>query len=338
MITIPIRPFAALASLWAAPLLSVAAEEKAPPPPPKTERREMRIIRSHDPQGAPKEKVAFLGVQTAPVSPTLAAQLGLPADTGLVVMSVVPDSPAGPVLKEHDILTKLDDQILIDTRQLAVLVRRHQAGDEVGLTLVRGGKEQTVRVKLSQREMPRLPSPGQEQGMMFPGRRLDLMRDRLPGGDRLGAIGPARPFAREEAGRMLGLLHDGPGAAVGIYEGREGGPTRRVFMHPGRSKMVFKDDAGTLEISFDNGRKHLLARDANDREVFNGPVGTPAERQALPEAVRTRLEKLEKLEGVNFDRLDRLNTGEGGGERKVDQLFRLPVPAPGASRGRPPAI
>src|SRR5581483_12087828 len=75
------------------------------------------------------ENVAFIGVETSPVTPALTAQLALPEGTGLVVEQVVPDSPAAASIKPNDILLKLDDQWLIDPWQFAVLVRQHKAGD-----------------------------------------------------------------------------------------------------------------------------------------------------------------------------------------------------------------
>jgi hypothetical protein len=83
-------------------------------------------------QGEPmeKEKVTYLGVETAPVNRTLAAQLGLARDTGLVIVRVAGKSPAADLLKEDDVLTRLDDQILVNQQQLGVLVRGKKEGDE----------------------------------------------------------------------------------------------------------------------------------------------------------------------------------------------------------------
>src|SRR5207253_309301 len=63
-----------------------------------------------DDENVEKEKVTFLGVETAPVGNTLATQLGLAEDMGLVVVRVSKDSPSSNVLKEHDILLKFEDQ------------------------------------------------------------------------------------------------------------------------------------------------------------------------------------------------------------------------------------
>src|SRR6186713_2852183 len=143
------------------PALLLATTAVAGNEPPKKDVKKEIVIRSHAGMDDPhfnleKENVAFLGVETMPVGRTMAAQLGLPRDTGLVVRRVSEGSPAAGLLQEHDILTKLDDQILIDMHQLSVLVRSRKAGDEVKLTFVRGGKETTTKAKLGEREVPKL--------------------------------------------------------------------------------------------------------------------------------------------------------------------------------------
>ena len=107
-----------LALAVALPFARAADDDK---PVAKKEKKEIRVIAGPDHRaiirhadGGEKESVTFLGVETAPVSPTLTAQLGLSEGTGLIVNHVVPDGPAAGALKPHDILVKLDDQILIE--------------------------------------------------------------------------------------------------------------------------------------------------------------------------------------------------------------------------------
>jgi serine protease Do len=292
------------------PLLSLAAllpgglraEQNDPPPPAQPEQPGMHVIVKHAGKDLPKEPVTFLGVETAPASPTLAAQLGLADGTGLVVTNVVPDSPAAGILKEHDILVKLDDQLLIEVRQLAVLVRNHREGDEIILTYVRGGKQQTATVKLVKRDMPKL-------SMHFPFEGGNS--DRLSG-HAMGAVsggGGRIEFMQREAGNgagpadahMMDLLQSAPPqTSVRIIE-RQGGPTPRVTMvNPGKSEMMFSDDAGTLELRIDDGQKELTAKDAKDAVIFSGPINTPEDRRALPESVRPRLEKILQMQGFSF--------------------------------------
>src|SRR4051812_14577750 len=74
--------------------------------------------------GAAMEKGAWLGVNTSPPPHVLRQQLQLPRGVGLVVDMVAPDSPAQAAgVKQYDVLHKLNDQILINQQQLAVLVR-----------------------------------------------------------------------------------------------------------------------------------------------------------------------------------------------------------------------
>src|SRR5687767_7423437 len=49
------------------------------------------------------EKVAYLGIETMPVDSTVAAQLGLPRGTGVVVRRVADGSPAAGLLQPHDV-------------------------------------------------------------------------------------------------------------------------------------------------------------------------------------------------------------------------------------------
>jgi hypothetical protein len=103
------------------------------------------------------ERAAFLGVAVANVSPELREQLKLQRGVGLVVNHVEAGSPAEAAgVKRFDVLERLDDQILVEPRQFAVLIRLHKAGDEVKLTLVRQAQPVTVTAKLAEKDLPSL--------------------------------------------------------------------------------------------------------------------------------------------------------------------------------------
>src|SRR5205085_1498555 len=65
-----------------------------------------------------------------------------------------PAAEAG--LKQYDVLHKIDDQILVNEQQLAVLVRAHKPSEEVKLTVIRDGKPQTLTAKLAEKDLPPL--------------------------------------------------------------------------------------------------------------------------------------------------------------------------------------
>ena len=285
----------------------LAAEKNDSPPPAKQARPEMRVFANRVVNDLPKEPVTFLGVETMPASPTLASQLGLADGTGLVVTNVVPDSPATSVLKEHDILVKIDDQLLIEVRQLAVLVRNHKEGDEITVTYIRGGKQQTATVKLVKREMPKLsfqyPGAGAHVGAVT-GNIVPPGLERTSGElqQRAGESARTQTESLADQTRIMGMLQSTPPqSSVRIIES-EVGPAagRATMLHPGRSQIVSSDGAGTLELKIDNGQKELTAKDAHGTVLFAGPINTPEERKALPESVRSRLEKLLQMRGVSF--------------------------------------
>ena len=67
---------------------------------------------------------------------------------------IAPDSPAAAAgLKEHDILQKVNDQLIINFEQLHVLIRSKKAGEKVKLTVLRQGSEKQLDAKLSSRDV-----------------------------------------------------------------------------------------------------------------------------------------------------------------------------------------
>lgn len=261
-----------------------AKEEKKPLRVLAAPEREPRIFERRE--KLEMETVAFLGVETGPVSPTLSVQLGLARGTGLVVHHVLPKSPADGVLKEHDILLQLDDQILIETRQFSVLIQGHKENDEVTLTYLRGGKKATARVKLGKTEAPKFGSQTE------PSSRFEY-----------ALAGPMGPEAgRAEADRILSMIQRSrSGEPTRIQIDRNAGPgVRAMAINTGNSNLVFSDNEGTLEISSKDGVKSLVATDPKGQQLFSGPVTTPAEREALPPGLRARLEKLEGMHDVTF--------------------------------------
>jgi hypothetical protein len=199
-------------------------------------------MRTDDDDQMEKEKVAFLGIETAPVSRTLAAQLGLGRDTGLVVTHLADKSPASDLLKEDDVLTKLDDQILVNQQQLGVLVRARKEGDEVKLTVIRGGKEMSVKAKLGSREVPKMAGNFFFQGA--PGGFGGTMSLSIDGLARLRELpGMDEDHARDVL-RLIGREHQnlltGPG--VRIFR-RNGGQGSTILDLP-NSNISYSDDDG----------------------------------------------------------------------------------------------
>jgi hypothetical protein len=237
------------------------------------------------------ESAAFLGVETAPVTETLTDQLNLPRGIGLVVVHVAPESPAAAALKAHDILLKLDDQQLVDSRQLAVLIRNHKDGDEVSLTYLRGGREATAKAKLVLRLVPKLTA----DPFGGPGWSNDLGPERVQG--MLSMMSPRQVEVRRVEG--------------------EGEPEIRMFkMNTGNSHVSFTDRLGALELTVVDGRQTLVAKSAKGEQLFSGPVDTPDQRKALPPEVRERFDRLESQ--IKADLNYRIDGNFKGSDSKAD--------------------
>ena len=107
-----------------------------------------------------ESKVAFLGVVATKLSPVVSSQLGLPANLYLSVAMVSPDGPSEKAgLMQHDVLKKLDDQILVNPEQLVELVRSKKVGQEISLSILRVGEEKTLKVVLGAKKKPGLADP-----------------------------------------------------------------------------------------------------------------------------------------------------------------------------------
>ena len=107
-----------------------------------------------------------LGVVTIPISPDLADQLGLAADYGLLIVTVVPGGAADhaglrggseraylgnePIMIGGDLIIAIDGQDVQDQQQLAQIMNSHRAGDTIKVTVYRAKRKLDFQVTLGQ--------------------------------------------------------------------------------------------------------------------------------------------------------------------------------------------
>ena len=110
---------------------------------------------------------AFLGISGADLTAEIAEALNLDLDGGAIVQSVVPGSPADaagieageteavidgrPLRAGGDVIVAADGEPVETMSDVIGAVDARQPGDEIELTLVRGGDERTVTVELAER-------------------------------------------------------------------------------------------------------------------------------------------------------------------------------------------
>jgi S1-C subfamily serine protease len=107
-----------------------------------------------------------LGVRTLPIAPELANQLGLPSDSGVLIIQVSPGGAAEraglrggnehayigniPILVGGDLIISIDGQEVIDQEDIARIMNNHRAGDTVKVTAWRGKKKMDFQVTLGE--------------------------------------------------------------------------------------------------------------------------------------------------------------------------------------------
>ena len=121
-----------------------------------------------------KQKETWIGVgMGGPVSEDVRAQLPIQQGEGITVSHVSPDSPAAKAgVAEHDILVRLDDQILVSGEQLKTLVKMRKPGDTVKVGLFRKGERKDIEVTLEEHEV-QAPGPDLMYLLRHP-EKLDL--------------------------------------------------------------------------------------------------------------------------------------------------------------------
>ena len=221
-----------------------------------------RAAESVEQQTPDTVKGAYLGVATSAPPLALRRQLDLPDGVGLLIEAVAEQSPAADAgLKQYDLLHKLNDQILINPQQLAVLVRTCKPGDEIALSIFRSGKLIELKAKLIEKDLPPL-----ERLRLMVDDPLDL----FPG--RAGSLRPSNIQLQ------LQPRHDMPPGPLNLLE----------------ENFILSWDDGTMRITVNakGGKKMLQAVTREGKTLCDGPIDTPEQREALPAEVKERIPHL----------------------------------------------
>jgi S1-C subfamily serine protease len=107
-----------------------------------------------------------LGIVSYAIGPDLASQMGLSADSGVLIQRVLPGEAAEraglrggneqayvgnqPILLGGDLIVAIDGQQVTDPGDISAIMDKHQAGDSVNVTFVRGKKQMTLKLILGE--------------------------------------------------------------------------------------------------------------------------------------------------------------------------------------------
>jgi len=232
------------------------------------------------------EKAAFLGISTSRAPSVLREQLKL--KNGLVVDVVEPKSPAEVAgLKRHDVLEKLNDQLLINPAQLAELVRMQKPGESVTLTILHAGERQTLTAKLEEREVMAL----QDEDVFFGPGMTPAMRE-------MPAM-PALPDGMGMPGKVLISRGAIPPGMVLKTEQGPNGPRQMIEVNAAAvssdGDIEYTDDQHKISIKQHDGHTFLKATDKDGKPLFDGPIDTPEQRAMVPKEIAKKLDDMQNV-------------------------------------------
>jgi len=107
-----------------------------------------------------------LGIVSYAIGPDLAAQMGLNADYGVLIQRVIPGGAAEraglhggneqayvgntPIMLGGDLIVAIDGQEIQDPQDITAIMDKHQAGDVISVTVLRGRRQITIKLILDE--------------------------------------------------------------------------------------------------------------------------------------------------------------------------------------------
>src|SRR5437667_1377433 len=194
----------------------------------------------------------YLGVRIQPLTPDLAKEFKLPADTGALVGEVTPKTPAAQAgRKEGDVIVEFNGKKVTDDRHLRLMAAQTLPGTRVTLKALRDGKEQTFTVKLGE-----LPSEGLAKAGRSGGRSPSAKGDPLDGVEVTDLDASARrqlniPNQVRGGALVVNVDPGSPAAAAGLQPGD-------VILEINRKPVASADEA--IELSHQVKDERVLLR------------------------------------------------------------------------------
>jgi S1-C subfamily serine protease len=107
-----------------------------------------------------------LGIVSYAIGPDLASQMGLNADSGVLIQRVIPGGAAEraglhggneqayvgntPIMLGGDLIIAIDGHEVTDQQDISAIMDKHQAGDVVSVTILRGQRKMTFKLMLGE--------------------------------------------------------------------------------------------------------------------------------------------------------------------------------------------
>lgn len=270
-------------------------------PPPEESKPPAALLGEERAERESAAKLPFLGLSTAVIPEMVAEHLGIGADSGVIVRTVCPDSPAVEAgLAENDIILSINGTPVADPGLFSETIRAHNVGDKLEIELIRKGKPNKAQVTLTERPAElsaHLEAEPFLEGL--PRAQADRLRGLMEqnpqgfGADHLGIL-PDQHLEntfrkmREQMNRALEQ------EIPPITQGEDGGVRFQQ-----NSTIRLMDHEGSVEIKSSNGDTQVAVRDTANNAVWQGPWNSDKDKESAPQDIR--------------ERIDRVNVGSANG-------------------------
>jgi serine protease Do len=100
--------------------------------------------------------LAWMGVRLADLNEETARELGLDSTDGVLIVSVIDDTPAKAAgFAEHDVIRKMDQSVIRDSADLRTKMRESKPGQVMKITVIRQTKPRVLTITLGTRPPPK---------------------------------------------------------------------------------------------------------------------------------------------------------------------------------------
>ncbi len=263
-------------------------------PPPENAKPPAALLGEEQAGRVAAAKLPFIGLSTAPIPEMVAEHLGIGTDSGVIVRTVCPDSPAVEAgLAVNDIILSISGTPVSDPEVFSEKIRAHKPGDKLEMEIIRKGKPDKAQVILTERPEElgaHLEAEPFLEGL--PKAQADRLRGLMEqnpqgfGSDHLGIL-PDQHFEntfrmmREQMNRAFEQ------EIPPITQGEDGG----VRFHQ-NSTIRLMDNEGSVEIKSSNGDTQVTVRDTANNAVWQGPWNSDKDKEAAPQHIRERIDRM----------------------------------------------
>ena len=259
------------------------------------------------PAVAEENKTAYLGVMVRSLDSASAADMNLQKGAGLKVAYVAPGSPAEGQINKGDVLTHIDGNLLVNRAQLNTMIRAKAPGDSVALDVVSDSGAEKVTVTLAEHERK-----------SFAGSKMM----------QLGALEGAAPFVfmsstngacidkdkiQAHIQSFVGGL-DGNGGSISVQiedmlknmnlqdmaVNANGVFSSMDISAAAVSSLTNSEDGSVLTYTTSNDSHHVKIVGKDGEVIFDGPIDTDEQLDAVPDDYLDDLETLMQLDVKNL--------------------------------------